>query len=72
MVHRGRIVSERYAPGFSTWAQSDAPKRNHSWRLMPAHHGSVVPINNCLRSIEKFRIEVFTALCLTNDETQNL
>jgi len=39
---------------------------------MPAHHGSVVPINNCLRSIEKFRIEVFTALCLTNDETQNL
>ena len=39
---------------------------------MPAHHGTVIPINNFLRSIEKFRIEVFAALYLSDDKTQNL
>jgi hypothetical protein len=29
----------------------------------------VIPINNFLRSIEKFRIEVFAALCLSDDTT---
>jgi hypothetical protein len=39
---------------------------------MPAHHGTVIPVNNFLRSIEKFRIEVFAALYLSDDKTQNL